>query len=262
MAIITQYTYTSTGTEEDFMTGLVNLICSLDSGITCEDANGDLLTMAQFYSDTSNQIFYLNFNGNKLTVQRNFIISQAAQSFKFSSAAGTNASTFSNGNLAYNNTGTRAFYVSIIKTDNICMFSLGSYNISSIASVDTTIFFVKKSGITYTALLRYKDFTGSNFIGTNSSTIYIAKLLPFISASGELDYISKTPFCSGSVMGVKVFDCPDIYSVTTTTVGTSLALPNGKNLYTIGSNWAVEVTEEEEQEEIIEGQSDSVPSMQ
>lgn len=241
MATIRQFTYISTGTEEDFMTGFVDLVCSLDSGITCEDANGNSLTMAQFYSDTSNQTFYLNFNGNKLTVQRNFVISQPAQSFRFTSAAGANSISFSSGNYAYNSSGNRSWFISIIKSDNMCMLSVGSYGASALANVDTSAIFVKNSGTTYTALLRYYNFTGSNFIGTDSSTIYIAKLLSFISASGELDYIPKTPFCSGSVTGIKVFDCPDIYSISNTTVGTSFALPNGKNLYAICPNWAVEI---------------------
>ena len=241
MATIRQFTYTSTGTEEDFMTGFVDLVCGLDSGITCEDANGNSLTMAQFYSDTSNQTFYLNFNGNKLTIQRNFVISQSAQSFRFTSPAGADSVTYSNGNQSYDAQATRSWFISIIESDNLCMLSIGAYTVSSILYVSTTCMWVKKSGATYTALLRNYNFTGSQFIGTNSSTVYIAKLLGFTSASGELDYIPKTPFCSGSVMGTKVFDSLDIYSVSNTTIGTNLALPNGKNLYAIGSNWAVEV---------------------
>lgn len=240
MATITQYTYTSTGTEEDFMTGFVDLVCGLDSGITCEDANGNSLTMAQFYSDTSNQTFYLNFNGNKLTVQRNFVISQTAQNFRFSTSTGTDAVTYSSGNQAYNAQVTRSWFISIIESDNLCMLSIGAWNVSSLLYVSTTCMWIKKSGVTYTAVLRNYNFTGSNFIGTDSSTVYIAKLLGFTSASGELDYIPKTPFCSGSVTGTKVFDSLDIYSVSNTTIGTNLALPNGKNLYAIGSNWAVE----------------------
>ena len=83
MAEFNQVTYTSQGTEIDFMTGFIDLILGLWQGATLEDANGNETTVADLYADTSsNAQFYINFGGGyKLEAHRGAAISSNACAF-------------------------------------------------------------------------------------------------------------------------------------------------------------------------------------
>lgn len=238
MAEFNQITYTSQGTEIEFMQGLASYICNLWSGSTIEDSSGNIITVADAYDDTSVKAeFYLNFGGGaKLSFIRNFVTSQAAQSFLINNRN----LTFCSGNAAYDSTGTRAYNLTYLKSNSFLWLVITAYNASAITSTSATVIAITNSGSTYVCSLNGYDFTNQPFY-SSSATIYAAKLLSFQSGAGKIDYISKTPFCGSNATGVKAFDCNDIYSCTTTSVSTSLALPDGRNFYAIGTNWMVEV---------------------
>ena len=75
MAEVRQYMYVNTGTEIDFMEGLVDLICGLDSTITVVDANGNPTTVAEQYVDRTSATtpeFRFSFgNGIYFAIKRN-----------------------------------------------------------------------------------------------------------------------------------------------------------------------------------------------
>ena len=239
MATVRQFIYTSTGTEIDFIQGVVDTICALDSGITLEDASGNIITVSQFFADTNNQFFYLNFGvGNRLQFKRWFIVGNPAQSY----IVGNRALPFSGGNQSYNTPTTRRWYFSIIQTDDFIWIGIGDQNGTVITAVQTSAVLIKHGQDRYFGFFDGYDIFNKAFVGAN--TIYLAKIFNYQQSVGQIDYTTKTPVCTGSMYGVKVFELTNVWSCMTTNIGTSFALQDGKRLYAIGTNAVVDVTEE------------------
>lgn len=245
MAEFRQFVYTNTGTEIEFMQGLVDLICGLDSSITVVDVNGNPTTVAEQYeerSSTNTPQFIFEFGtGFNLGIKRNNSTNNSVDKIQVGVGSGTNISyngSFWGGNFTIDTDATRKQFVTYIKSDTMVGIWMGPYTASFTSEVRASILKLITPTANYVGgLYNSNAVMTSNFIGTDSThTLYT--LLSYRADAGNIDYINYSIFMSG---GVKSFTFPDIYSCSTVSIGTSIALPNGKNYFAIGTNSMVEV---------------------
>lgn len=245
MAEFRQFIYTNTGTEIDFMEGLVDLICGLDSSITVVDVNGNPTTVAEQYeerSSTNTPQFIFEFGtGFNFGIKRNNTTNNPVDKIQVGVGSGTNITyygSFWGNSLAIDTDAARKQFVAYLKSDTMAGIWIGQYNGSFTANVRASILKLITPTANYVGgIYNSNAVMTSNFISNNSTnTLYT--LLSYSSAAGNIDYINHSIFMSG---GVKSFTFPDIYSCSTVSMGTSIALPNGKNYFAIGTNSMVEV---------------------
>ena len=263
MGVYNKFTYTNTGTEIDFMQGLIDIFTGL--GATCEDTNGNPTTAAAQYADltsASQATFVFNFGGNaKLTIQRRGTNNQA---INFLNVSTPQSST---NNLAiayapeYATTQTeRALNIAYYKSSNLNIIWLIWYNQTAITQASYNFACLKANNdVFYSSSTGYNAITGS-FLGTTING-NLSALLQYSANAGYIDYIENAAFVSS---GVKQFGTPAVSSCSTVPQFSNISLPNNKNYFSLSANLMVDVTPEpeEEEEEILDGQSDSVPSMQ
>jgi hypothetical protein len=269
MAEFRQFVYTNTGTEIDFMEGLVDLICGLDSSITVVDVNGNPTTVAEQYeerSSTNTPQFIFEFGtGFNLGIKRNNSTNNVVDKIQVGVGSGTNISyngSFWGDTLAIDTDGNRSQFVAYLKSDTMVGIWIGPYTGSFTYNIRASILKLITPTANYVGgIYNSNAVMTSNFIGNNSNNNFYT-LLSYNAEAGNIDYINHSIFMSG---GVKSFTFPDIYSCSTVSIGTSIALPNGKNYFAIGTNALVEVEpeiEEAEQKATTEDLWDSVPSKQ
>ena len=244
MAEVRQYMYVNTGTEIDFMEGLVDLICGLDSTITVVDADGNPTTVAEQYVDRTSAtlpVFKFHFgNGMYFGIKRNNTNNNSVDKIQVGVGTSNNISytgSFWGGSFAIDTTTTRSQYIMYVKSDNVVGLWIGAYNATSLTSVVRSILKVKTSTENYVCGATSADVMAGSFIGSNSTNTF-ANILPYTNESGHIDYINHSAFVSG---GTKSFEFPDIYTCSTLTMGASIALPNGKNYLAIGTNALIQV---------------------
>ena len=239
MATFRKYTYTNDGTEIDFFQGLYDAISSLDSNITLEDAEGNIVTFADIYSDlTVAPTFYINFGGGaRMVFVRPSVPTQSTSHWTCNSRN----LILTNASLAYDVRGTRSAMLILMKSDTFNYVSIGSYNNTTLQYMSATAITIKQNNVIYTASYVGYSAVSQQFKGSDNSIVYLARLFPFVSNAGSIDYSLKTPLCSGSSSGTKVFDTNAICSCSTVALESSIALPNGKNYYAIDTNWMIEV---------------------
>lgn len=244
MAEFRQFVYTNTGTEIDFMEGLVDLICGLDSSITVVDVNGNPTTVAEQYEERSStnipQFIFEFGTGFNLGIKRNNTTDNPVDKIQVGVGSGTNISykgSFWGGNFAIDTDASRGQYIAYLKSDTMIGIWIGAYTGSFTSSVSASILKLITPTANYVGGVISNAVMTSNFISNNStSTLYT--LLSYNAGAGNIDYINHSMFMSG---GAKSFAFPDIYSCSTVSIGTSIALPNGKNYFAIGTNSMVEV---------------------
>ena len=261
MAIFRQFKYTTNTTEIEFMQGLIDLICGLGPNITCEDTEGNPTTAALQFADltsASKATFVFNFgNDTKLTMVRannnsetskNYYINDTQLQFGWANTAPTEVST------------DRAYSIAYIQGTDICGIWFGNYNSSGMGSMYRSYVRLLINSNNYVGTTNGHNVFNSAFIGENSSINYVSSL-PYSSGAGQIDYFDHVVFTSN---GIKALDFYGLYACSTVTQYSSISLPNGKNFIALTTNAMLDVTPEpeEEREEIIEGQSDSIPSMQ
>lgn len=239
MATFQKYTYTNNGTEIDFFQGLYDAISALGTGITLEDSEGNVVTFADIYSDLTVQTtFYINFGGgSRMSFVRPSVPTQTTSHW----VCNSRNLILTNSSVAYNTQAARSVMLILINTDTFIYVSIGNYNASALTGTSATTVTIKNNGVIYTANFSGYTVVNQQFKGSDNSIVYLAKLFPFVSSAGSIDYSLKTPLCSGGAGGTKVFDTRDICSCTTVAVEASMALPNGKNYYAIDTNWMIEV---------------------
>lgn len=237
MAEFKQFTYTNNGTEIDFMQGLVDLICGLDDSITVEDANGNPTTVAEQYADltsASTARFYVNFGNNqRLDMRRNFANSAGCRNFVFN---GYNA-LYSLNNLGVMDRATRSFLVIYLKSENLLVFWIGAYNATSISGAIASALVLKTTNDRFANVQTNVNVLNYNLVGSNSTVTY-SPIFAYSAGAGNIDFAEKAIFVSG---GVKAIETEDIKSCSTMPQFASIALPDGRNFFTIATNAMVEV---------------------
>lgn len=243
MAEFKQFLYTNTGTEIEFMQGFIDLLCGLGEGITCEDENGNPTTAAAQFADltsSSTAKFYINFGtGYRLCILRNNNNSGVCKVYKFDNRD----IQYEWGNDNVMTSTSRSFFVTYLKSDNFFAIWIGAYNINAITSTLYSAMRMVNDSHKYLGyLVGGYNIISATFSGNNTSVTF-SPLFAYSMGAGKVDYIEHSPFISG---GVKQFDCEDIFSCSTVPQFSSIALPNGKNYFAIGTNAMVEVDTEEE----------------
>ena len=121
MAEFRQFAYTNTGTEIDFMEGLVDLICGLDSSITVVDVNGNPTTVAEQYEERSStnipQFIFEFGTGFNLGIKRNNSTNNSVDKIQVGVGSGTNIAyngSFWGGNFAIDAEATRGQLLHIL----------------------------------------------------------------------------------------------------------------------------------------------------
>ena len=242
MAEVKQFSYSSNGTEIEFMQGFINLICGLDTDITCEDASGNATTAAAQFADltsASKASFFFNF-GNTLRIEFRRGATNNANSSSYTIYNNTtNIKTMnftSNANIP-TASATRTFFVGYTKSGNVICLWLGQHNVSALANATYSLIRVKTSNDNYLGNIGSSSVMTSTLYNANSSATFVSAL-PYYCQSGYIDYIGSAKFVSG---GTKQFETSEIYSCSTISSFSSIALPNGKNYFAIGTNSIVEV---------------------
>lgn len=245
MAVFKQFTYTNNGTEVDFMQGLIDLICGLDESITVEDENGDPTTAAAQYADltsASKAAFYLNFGNNrKLSLARAYTNDRVcAQLYINIFGAGDRIWNYSNQNGAVMAEKNRSVFIAYIKSESLIVLWIGDYNITAITNAGDSIMKVKTGNDSFTAGLYNINIMGAQFVGSNSSATF-SPVFQYSAGAGNVDFIEKAVFVSG---GAKAFETEDIKSCSNMPQFASIALPDGRNFFTIATNAMVQIDEE------------------
>ena len=266
MAEFRSFLYTDTGTEITFMQGLIDLICGLDSNITCVDANGNPTTAAAqidgVYAHRAMFVFKLG-NSAVMALARWRGNSEATYIYgyqpNYPSDSGEIAVYYASNGLAYNATATRSYFVSYYKNDDVVLLWLGSYNTNNINNALCSAAMLKTSNDCFGVSVTGRNPLGAALLGNDSSAVY-SPFFQYSETAGHIDFIEKSVFASGET---KVFETQIIKSCSIVPQFSNIALSNNRTFFAIAKNAMVETTPEpEEEEEILDGQSDSVPSMQ
>ena len=265
MAEFRSFLYSNTGTEITFMQGLIDLICGLDSNITCVDANGDPTTAAaQVDGDYNKRATFIFKFGNSAIMalvrwRRN---SEGVCIYgyqpNYPSDSGESALFSASNNVSYDAIITRSYFVSYYKNDDVVLLWLGSYNANNINDSICSAAMFKTSNDCFGVSVTGKNPLGATFLGNDSSAIY-SPFFQYSENAGHIDFIEKSVFASG---GTKVLETQSIKSCSIVPQFSNIALSNNRTFLAIATNAMVETTPESEEEEILDGQSDSVPSMQ
>ena len=239
MAEFRQFTYSSSGTEIEFAKGLTDLICSFDSSFTVSDTNGNVKTIEQIYSEELGA-FQVNFgNGQVLRFTRRNGATAGGQSWNTMFGNIGNSNTlYSSANLTIDTAANRQFFIAYFKSDNLLMLWLGSYNISAITSTVGCITMITHNNEKYVGGINNYTPLSFDLIGSNSTGRIYPIAMNYSVGAGSIDYIDRSQFVSG---GAKLFEVSDVYSCSNMNSFSSIALPNGKNFFTIGTNAMVEV---------------------
>lgn len=249
MAEFKQFTYTNNGTEIDFMQGLVDLICGLDDSITVEDENGNPTTVEEQYADTTAQsrhfpIFVFKFGGSKMTLRRNRWVGEQQSRFmyypNYPATSPYVILDLAYNQYAYNAQATRQLFVSYYKSDNVIALWLGSYNVTQISNAGVSATLIKTEDGNYGAVVSGTNPWASSFIGDDVTVTY-SPTFAYSAGAGNIDFIEKAVFVSG---GAKAFETEEIKSCSTMPQFASIALPDGRNFFTIATNAMVEINTE------------------
>ena len=236
-------TYSNAGTEIDFMDGFVNLICGLGDNITCEDVNGNPTTAALQYADltsASQATFVFNFGGAaKLTIQRRSTNDGANLYYRAATDTSyTNDLACAFSTYYVTDTTTRAFNISYYKSDNLIILWLGWYNRPAITNTSFSFVYLNtNSDIFYSSVAGHTAITSTFYNGTISGSLATV-LLNYSAGAGNIDYLSKVPMLSA---GTKLFDVTELVACSSIPQYSNIALPNGKNYYSVSTNLMVEI---------------------
>ena len=239
MGICRMFTYSSNGTEIEFMQGLIDLIC-LDTGITCEDESGNPTTAAEQFADltsASTAKFYFNLgNGTRFQMVRNANNSSNCKSYlvdgtniEYADYSAPSATTY------------RAFNIFYYKSDNVVMFGMCDRRYTLPQNINRSFMIIKNEQEKFAT-----RFSGTNYMGqtfsSNTATVTFSNIFSYQAGAGKIDYIDKSIFVSS---GIKLFDCPDIKNCSNVSQWASISLPDGKNYLAVSANAMVELDAEE-----------------
>ena len=248
MAIFKQFIYTNTGTEIDFAQGLIDLICGLNDSITCEDVDGNPTTAAEQYADLTRELkptFVFNFGGGlkvKLVRDEEGTASSTHASRRFSVVTNNDWRfhlQFLNALALADYATTRSLFIAYLKSDDFVALWIGAYNVTALTS-SSTISAIYENDDCYVGVGNF-NVLNSTFIGSNSSVTF-SPAFSYSASAGKIDFAEQSTFVSGTA---KQFSTEAIKSCSTMPQFSSIALPDGRNFFTISANAMVEVEEEE-----------------
>lgn len=132
---------------------------------------------------------------------------------------------------------TRSYFVAYLKSDNLVIFWLGIYNTSSISNAFGFGIMLRNNNNTFTYTTRSLYPLNYTLVGPDSSVTF-APTINYNAGAGNVDFAEKAVFVSG---GSKAFETEEIKSCSTMSQFASIALPDGRNLFTIATNAMVEI---------------------
>lgn len=238
-----QFAYTITGTEIDFLQGLIDFICSLDEDITCVDSDGNQTTAAAQFADLSSASkakVLFNF-GNGVTgfhLERGGTNNQNIQ-YYFVGSYG-HACNFYNGALGPQVEATRSFSIIYYKSETIKFLGLGDYNATGMSGIKHFFTLLINNNDKYVGFVDAPNtslLNNVNFVGENM-TLTVPSVLNYSAGAGHIDLFEGYPFVSGAV---RQFIASGVFACSTVALFSSISLPNGKNYFAIHTNAMVEV---------------------
>lgn len=234
MAEFKQFTYTNTGTEADFMQGLIDLIHNLDEGVTVEDIDGNPTTVEEQLAVGLQADFYFNFgNGQRMRLRRNFSNGSGCRNYALN---GTTI-LYSANNSGVADKVTRSYFVTYVRSDNILFLWLGAYNVTSISSSAGSASVIKNAEDKFANAQNNTSPLSYNLVG-NNTTITYSPVFAYSAGAGNIDFVEKAVFVSG---GSKAFETEEIKSCSTMPQFASIALPDGRNFFTVATNAMVQI---------------------
>lgn len=264
MAEFRQFTYSNTGTESDFLQGLIDFICSIDDDITCVDSDGNPTTAAEQFADlTSASKAKVLFNfGNGVTgfhLERGGTNNQNIQ-YYFVGNYG-HALNFYTGAIGAQVEATRSFTIIYYKSETIKFLGLGDYNATGMSGIKhffTLLINNNDKYVGYTDAPNTSLLNNVNFVGENM-TLTVPSVLNYSAGAGKIDLFEGYPFISG---GARQFLANGVVACSTVTLFSTIALPNGKIYFAIHTNAMVDITPpESENEGTTDAQNAAVESV-
>lgn len=239
-----QFTYSNTGTEIDFMNGIIDIFSNL--GATCEDTNGNPTTAELQYADltgASTATFVFNFGGSaKFTLHRNGTNNNSANYMTLASpTVDTNNIAYAWGPQNVNTQTERALSIGYYKSEKLIVLWIGWYNKTPITQCSISIACLKNNNITYYSSVLNANAITQTFYGDGINGYIAPSIFNYSAGVGKIDYTEKVSFLSS---GVKQFDISSVKACSTVSQWGSIALPDGRNFVALSSNLMVEVTEE------------------
>ena len=257
MAFFQQYKYQTNTTEIEFMQGLIDLICGLGSGITCEDTDGNPTTAAAQFSDLTSAktaTFVFNFGNNtKLTIER---AANNSSTTKYYNVNGTGIQFAWAARGVLDVTDDRAFSLATLKGEKVSGIWFGNYNAVGMTSMYRSFMRISANNDNYVGTVGGHNIFSATF-NSNTAAVNYSAIIPYTCGAGQIDYINHIIFISG---GIKQFDFDGFFSCSTVSQYSSISLPNGKNYFALAPNAMVEINEPENSE-TVGGQSDAINSV-
>ena len=206
MAIFRQFMYSNSDTEIEFMQGFIDLICA-DGDIICEDAEGNPTTAAAQYADltsASTAAFYFNFgDGCRFSLIRGASNNNTANTFTAYPIIDNYNTTvyFLGSTYAPTATTTRAFFIRLIKSDNLFYLGIGNYSMSTSKII---LFHCKAGNTSVYGMAGFNQSLLSATMQTPDSTqIKYQSILPYSAGAGNIDFVEKSIFISGKNLDSK-----------------------------------------------------------
>lgn len=135
---------------------------------------------------------------------------------------------------------TRSFFIAYLKSENLAILWLGTYAVTAIPSASMSFLILKTANDRFANTQKNINVLNYALIGSDSSATF-SPILNYSAGAGNVDFIEKTLFVSG---GAKAFETEDIKSCSTMPRFASIALPDGRNFFTIAANAMVEIDTE------------------
>lgn len=151
-----------------------------------------------------------------------------------------------NGTVVFNKTTTfNGLYVDVVLGESLIYFKItrpnGDYNGHFAWITDGNGNNYVGTYYGYGVNYNYLEISDLDFIkvSTNANGYKIVKMINFAAPAGEIAFSTIAPLANNGQLALYA---ADILSCSTMARGASIALPNGKNYYTIGANAMIEIT--------------------
>lgn len=248
MAIVRSFIYTSSGTEIEFMQGLIDIMCEV-LGVTCTNSEGNPTTAAEQFADltsASTATFYMRFsNGQYYYMQRSATNNAQASSYWFGSYSGGRFGAYIGGS-GYPSTATaRSLSVAYIKSDNMKCFWWDEPGRTWYTDKRAFVGAIINGEDMFTVVSANQG--NSPMAHTYTGDIYninFVTCLPYTCGAGKIDIAESIPAISG---GVKAFNFDTLKQCSTVAQYSSIAVPDGRNFFAIHTNILIELDADEEE---------------
>lgn len=257
-----EYYFSVTGTEKEFMSGLITYLHNLDNKIVCTSS-----VDTEFDPSDTSHVPTFNFTIDDtfpFTLKRYKVVSGSGVDAPLSDdACGYMASfgslvvgiTFSAGTAyAYTTSATRGYYISSLTNDDFVLLLINTTSrawTSQLMNDNMSIVYCKSGTKSYYSIGNNIDRSakanifnmGTRTFCDNSDPSGISgtftSRFSYVSPPGKIDYIKSSVYLNN---GQKKFDMSCIYDCTTVTVCDTVSLKDGP-YYAVGSNQLVKIVQ-------------------